>query len=1547
MLTTWSYMPTFIDPTDTYFWMTTFMGLLYLPTLLYSCFIGCTSIFRTCFYDKLDPAPPWNLDHVAILYYPRHFRKHGRYKFRPRHPVIRKDHLWMLLQLLLLGPPKFTPSAPVAMKLRHLQWESDAPATWTLPYFDVDVDSFGSTDPSSIMNIFKRHQRPPPKPPEQDRFFPPPPTLPDIDDEFDSPSAHSFRLESFCLDDVFASDYDPSDIMQIYRFNNILTHSDFPVFFTMLEQHSAFNAQGLHSTPKLIVDSGASKCITPLRSDFIKYYPSTAVIHGLSANCNVSGEGIINWQVIDNNGNQVSIQLPGYHIPSAEVRLLSPQEYFRRFGGHSVMTAFKITLHLITKHVLEAPFCPQTNLPCLTTIEQANKSQSSFWTSTFDFTTADALAYPTLLSSENNTNISAAQKELILYHQRLSHASIRKIHHLMRTRKWLCDRIKQDPTFRCGTFLPCQTLTPTCDTTGFKCLACVCAKAQKRSSTSTARHDPDRLHSVPSQPLERSEMTLKRGHIKPGDCLSADHYLSPISGRLYTSFGRERQGYTCGTLFVDHASGKIFNFPQFSTNAMDTIDSKRKLERCANEEGILVKAYHSDNGVFASDAFKNECQQHGQKLTFSGVGAHHQNGVAERNIKTISQWARANMLHAAYHWHEHANVKLWPQAVDYAAWVFNRLPSAKTGLSPNDLWSSAFSTGYDLRRARPFGCPVYVLDPKLQDGGKIPKWDTRARRGMFVGFSPHHSSLVPLVMNINTGKITPQFHVVFDEKFQTVASLPKGETLRDEWTNILTFERDCFLDDDDNTPDDDENTSDTPPHSRLLPKEFVDWFTNRTTADEPPSHDTVIIDEPDSVEIVHDAHDYDYNDYDAPPVDVELDHQAGDSEGAAQTDTPLPPATASEGGFLGPAPEGETSGRPKRNVGTWKDGPAIHRRLPIDGEEYDYSFNSCFIDQPVALIAQRGLTSLQPPPQKITKRTLLDCIFLQHEWTYQPNHHSYLLVDLDDKLHVDNVTDPRVLEVHLASTKYNDDNPSFDMAMNGPFQAEYWEAMQSELHTISTEFKCWTLVPRLPHMHVLPSTWAFKVKRYPDGSVKKFKARFCARGDRQLEGIDYFETWAPVVQWSTIRVVMIIAAKLNYCSAQCDITAAFIHAFLPSDEHVYVEQPRGFAKKQNHVLRLNRSLYGLKQAPRHFFTYLSERLIKHGLNQSQYDPCLFMTSTMMVIVYVDDILIYAKDDKLIDSFIHSMQKDDICLRREGTAEGYLGIDIRSVNGQLHLTQSGLSQRILNALGLSKHSNSCPTPADTAPLPRDTDGDPASGTINYASVVGMLLYLSGHSRPDLSFAVHQCARYTFAPTKRHEKALLRIGHYLKGTVDKGLILQPSDALHLDCYPDADFAGMWKHEDSNDPHCVRSRTGYVITLANCPIIWASKMQTEIALSTMEAEYIALSTACRDLFPLMDKLVEITTILDLPFAAGSNMHIRIHEDNAGALVLGKLEPRRMTPRSKHYAVKYHWFREHLSPRNIDLVKIASENQLGDIFTKGLGGTAFKRMRQQLMGW
>ena len=132
------------------------------------------------------------------------------------------------------------------------------------------------------------------------------------------------------------------------------------------------------------------------------------------------------------------------------------------------------------------------------------------------------------------------------------------------------------------------------------------------------------------------EKKLKRGDTLRGDCISADHYISAVPGRLEHTFGRERQGYTCGTLFVDHATYKIFNFCQYSTTAYERVTSKNKLEQLAKQEGFDIKSYHSDNGIFAAKEFKDDCERLEQPITFSGIGAQHQNGVAECNIKTVA-----------------------------------------------------------------------------------------------------------------------------------------------------------------------------------------------------------------------------------------------------------------------------------------------------------------------------------------------------------------------------------------------------------------------------------------------------------------------------------------------------------------------------------------------------------------------------------------------------------------------------------------------------------------------------------------------------------------------------------------------------------------------------------------------------------------------------------------------------------------------------------------------------------------------------------------------
>jgi hypothetical protein len=170
-----------------------------------------------------------------------------------------------------------------------------------------------------------------------------------------------------------------------------------------------------------------------------------------------------------------------------------------------------------------------------------------------------------------------------------------------------------------------------------KCVTCLCAKAHIRS--------PENLNPCRSN----VSMSLKRGHAQPGDCISTDHYISSVPRRLPHTFGQEKHEYTCGSLFVDHASGKFFNFCQYSTTSNQTIKSAQHLDSMAKQENIKVKKYHSDKRIFASTAFKNHCESQQQEFSFSGVGAHHQNGVAKRNIKTVAQLAQANMLHLAHH----------------------------------------------------------------------------------------------------------------------------------------------------------------------------------------------------------------------------------------------------------------------------------------------------------------------------------------------------------------------------------------------------------------------------------------------------------------------------------------------------------------------------------------------------------------------------------------------------------------------------------------------------------------------------------------------------------------------------------------------------------------------------------------------------------------------------------------------------------------------------------------------------------------------------------
>ena len=1277
---------------------------------------------------------------------------------------------------------------------------------------------------------------------------------------------------------------------------------------------TAFNTFDQLSEAPLIVDSGASCCITPNRDDFISYNESSVKIKDLSGVNKVAGEGLVKWRVLDRFGSEYSIEVKAYHIPKASVRLLSPQYLYQgKLAIDGNQNEYMYSIKLKDGTILDAPY-GAANLPLL---KMSNPIQPScFWGHCFSFHGTDEDLWIKNVLNAKNQNITTSQKELLRWHHRLSHACLATIHNLCRQKRTLkdCDRqpIRDGPT------LPCTYKVPSSSCDGLLCAACETSKATRKSPT---------IRPTSSRPPK--EMVLKEGHLDPGDCISCDHFFSPVPGRVIAESGHSstRHGHSCGTIYVDHATGFIFAQSQKSVAAAETIRGKLLLEKEVADVGIQIKSYHSDNGIFSSKEFMQHCNDLNQTISFSGVGAKFQNGVAENAIKTVTNMARANMLHATMCWPGKSFIDLWPFAIQYAIWVHNRLPQNGNGWSPIELWSKLKGSNSHLQRAHTFGCPVYVLDARLQDNKPIPKWDSKARQGIFVGFSPFHSSSVPLIFNPSTQHISPQFHVVFDDDFTTVPSIssPVERDARFEQLFELPTARERYVD-----PNDVEATG-----------ELDEWQTA----------DDIRVDEPATPLVASPPAAPPSQAHSSPPPNLHGNEQRPSSVSSSS-----------------PPPERRSLRRQSASK-DWKNGPAIDRAHPGSSWKTGLSvlpfalsaaWDWCQRPAPIAHASVHHLDRCAPA--KVRHGALSEFALLSSDWDVvgrdvcdgrHAAFSAYFEPDLFDEIGSYTITE---VQPHLLKAARNDDDsPTFNQVRYSPFAKEWWESMRVELHTLEEELGAWELVDREDWMNVLPSTWAFRLKRFPNGLLKKFKARFCVRGDKQLEGVDFFETWSPVVQWTTVRTIMLLATKMELHSAQADITAAFVHADLKQGEDIYVHQPAGFNRGKNKVLKLKKTVYGLKQAPRYFFKYLTEHLERQGLRQSYKDPCLFIGNTIVAVVYVDDILFFSKNEDDISKVVTNLKEAGIAIRLEGTAEGFLGVDVSrssdsSGKQQITFTQKGLTLRIIDALGLhSSFSTAISTPAEAAPLPKDSEGAPAFGAFNYPAVVGMMLYLSGHSRPDIAFAVNQCARYTFKPSRRHELAMLRIGRYLKGTVDQGLIMTPSSDPRIDCYPDADFAGLYGHENSQDPHCARSRTGYVILAFGCPVVWRSNLQTEIALSTMEAEYVALSTACKDLVPVVAIVKELSKAVGFTDTVVSNLHIKVHEDNVGALTLANLEPRRMTPRSKHYAIKYHWFREYVAnPVNkVSIVKIDSKNQLGDIFTKGLTTVNFEHLRCLLMGW
>ena len=498
-----------------------------------------------------------------------------------------------------------------------------------------------------------------------------------------------------------------------------------------------------------------------------------------------------------------------------------------------------------------------------------------------------------------------------------------------------------------------------------------------------------------------------------------------------------------------------------------------------------------------------------------------------------------------------------------------------------------------------------------------------------------------------------------------------------------------------------------------------------------------------------------------------------------------------------------------------------------------------------------------------------------------------------------------------------------------PENINTWKAAIDKEHDSLLRNHTWVLIERKPGMKVLPSKYVFKFK------ITGPKARVVALGLLQVHGVDYIETYAPVVNIITIRLLLALVAQLDLELDQMDVITAFLYGDIDID--IYMEVPEGLKdpKRPNLVCKLLKSLYGLKQAPRQWYAKIHSFLVELGFISSSNDPCLYTLHTsselMIIVLYVDDILIAGSKRASIES-IKAKFKARFEMKDMGEASEILGIEINRDRSKrtLFLHQSRYTEKVLERFEM-ENSKPVASPMDRSHKSKQPESFPGSNKpaldVPYRSAIGSIMYMMIGSRPDLSFAIGKLSQHLEKPLQEHWLAVKRLLRYVSGTRTHGILLGTEKNFDLVGFSDSDWAGC--HESR------KSTSGFVFTLAGGAISWKSKKQSVIALSTCEAEYVAASLACKEAIWLSRLHADMLNL-------ESPKCIVLRLDNTGAIATAKNAC--INQRNKHIDIKYHYVRESVESKCVKPEHWPTAEQAADLMTKALDKVKLARLRKMI---
>lgn len=903
---------------------------------------------------------------------------------------------------------------------------------------------------------------------------------------------------------------------------------------------------------------------------------------------------------------------------------------------------------------------------------------------------------------------------------------------------------------------------------------------------------------------------------------------------------------------------------------------KRFVDKISTMTQARVKIMRSDQGSeFKNSAVQMLCEMEGIVQEFSAVYTPQQNGEAERANRTVLDAARSFLTASSL-----PNT-IWAEAVNCAVHVRNRIANSRTGTkTPYELF---YGRKPSLDRMMPFGQPVQILD---HTRGRL-KFDARTTEAFMVGYDSRPNTYRCLKPNLVDIEVTP--HCVPADH-----STRREEPSHQHVNSIFIIEPEPHVCSEQLIEQPNETTHKDPPPPRA-PSRNDTFIIESGASPAGPSHRENLIS-------------YPHLTREAPGPPSGLDEpvqqapQQGEQGGGQQfmetarrmfTTNSLQEAQQ----ILNPRTSRVQTSRAER--------APLGRGTTFVGPPREQTTTAQAPSRPVSL--QRSATvHVTPTPQssaglKAHIGAVMNNLLGSKSKTPMKNFMAVLNV----------LESPEPL--------------SFAEAISCREHDAWFDAIKAELDAHSKN-QTWSIVVKPEGAHEITAKWIFKKKLAPDGQVERFKARLVARGFSQVAGLDYFEIFAPVVRMDSIRLLFALAAQSNLMFYQFDIATAFLNGII--EEELYLKPPEGVEVPAGHTLKLNRSLYGLKQSPRCWNKRLKELVRGFNMEPTSADPCVFVRTrgeALILALYVDDGLLFAKGRGVIDEFVNYLNKH--VQINEVKSSCFVGVEIvRSPEGSIFLHQRSYIKRMLERFNMSD-SKPKATPLDlNHPLNKEEVlREPIIEGNEYAAAIGSLMYCCVATRPDLSYALSVLSKHTKAPREAHWQGVKRVFRYLRGTMDHGLIYKHATPDVL-CFSDADWAG--------DQANRRSTSGMATLYSSGLVCYKAQQQSVVALSTTESEYISASISVKDLIWIRRFLRELR--------APMMWRPLLLCDNQSAIRL--IRNPEFHQRSKHIDIRYHFIRDSFESGEFDLEYLQTDQQLADLFTKSLASDRHHLLKEAI---